>query len=149
MNKSGKGPNLTWIFIGLSFAVAAITLSMTSYDQFLSDNGVSVSDDFNAIYGNISSQSSSLDSINSEASEGNNWWTTVTTLGDGTLNVFVTGLASIGAFFQMGTIASSLLSTTKTAIPGLDVLFGLLISISVLFIVMSLIKARRGLSDTA
>ena len=149
MNKLGKGPNLTWIFIGISFAVVAITLSMTSYNQFLSDNGVLVSDDFNSIYGNVSEQGNALDAINSEATGGTNWWTTVTNIGEGTLNVFVTGLASIGAFFQMGTIASSLLSTTKTAIPGLDALFGLLISISVLYIVMSLIKARRGLSDTA
>jgi len=149
MNKLGKGPNLTWIFIGLSFAVVAITLSMTSYNQFLSDNGVSVSDDFDSIYGNISTEQGSLNSVNTEATGGTNWWKTVTSIGTGTLNVFVTGLASIGAFFQMGTIASSLLSTTKTAIPGLDVLFGLLISISVLYIIMSLIKARRGVSDTA
>ena len=149
MNKLGKGPNLTWIFIGLSFAVVAITLSMSSYDQFLSDNGVSTPVDFDSIYGNISAEQSSLDSINIEATGGTNWWTTVTNIGTGTLNVFVTGLASIGAFFQMGTIASSLLSTTKTAIPGLDALFGLLISISILYVVMGLIKARRGLSDTA
>jgi len=149
MNKLGKGPNLTWIFIGISFAVVAITLSMTSYDQFLSDNGVSTSDDFDNVYGNVSSQQSALDAINTEATGETNWWTTVTNIGTGTLNVFVSGLASIGAFFQMGTIASSLLSTTKTAIPGLDALFGLLISISVLYVVMGLIKARRGLSDTA
>jgi len=149
MNKLGKGPNLTWIFIGISFAIIAITLSMTSYDQFLSDNGVNVSDDFDNIYGNISAEKTSLDAINSEATEGTNWWYTMKTIGAGTFNVFVTGLASIGAFFQMGTIASSLLSTTKTAIPGLDALFGLLISISVLYVVMSLIKARRGVSDTA
>jgi len=147
MNKLGKGPNLTWIFIGLSFAVVAITLSMSSYDQFLSDNGISMSDDFNNVYANISAEQSSLDAINTEASGGTNWWKTVTNIGTGTLNVFVTGLASIGAFFQMGTIASSLLSTTKTAIPGLDALFGLLISISIIYIIMSLIKARRGLSD--
>jgi len=149
MNNLGKGPNLTWIFIGISFAIVAITLSMTSYDQFLSDNNVSVSDDFNNIYRNVSEQGNSLDAIQSEASGGTNWWTTMGDIGTGTLNVFVTGLASIGAFFQMGTVASSLLSTTKTAIPGLDALFGLLISISVLYVVMSLIKARRGLSDTA
>ncbi len=82
MNKLGKDPNLTWIFIGISFAVVAITLSMTSYNQFLSDNGVLVSDDFNSIYGNVSEQGNVLDAINSEATGGTNWWTTVTNIGE-------------------------------------------------------------------
>lgn len=149
MNKLGKGPNLTWIFIGIAFAIVAITLSMTSYEQFLSDNGVSVSDGFSDIYNNISSEQDSIDAISGEATANSNIFDVVGTIAGGTLNVFVTGLTSIGAFFNMGTLASSIFSTTKTAIPGLDALFGLLILISTLYIVMALIKARRGVGDTA
>lgn len=149
MNKQGKGPNLTWIFIGLAFAVTAITLSMTSYGTFLSDNGASIPDNFDSIYGNISAEQSNLDSINSEATSSSNIFGVVKDIGGGALVVFVTGLSSIGAFFSMGSIASSILSTTQNAIPGLDALFGLLILVAGLYIVMALIKARRGVSDTA
>ena len=53
MNRQGKGPNLTWIFIGIAFAVVVLTLAMTSMDTFLADNNVSSSDTFNNIYGGI------------------------------------------------------------------------------------------------
>ena len=149
MNKSGKGPNLTWIFIGVAFAITAMTLSFTSYDTFLSDNNISVSDRFNDISENITGEQDALDIINAEATASSNIYDIITSISGGALNVFVTGLSSIGAFFKMGKLASSILSTTQTAIPGLDAIFGLLILVSGLYIVMRLITARRGVSDTA
>jgi len=149
INKKGKGPNLTWIFIGVAFAITAMTLSFTSYDTFLSDNGISVSNEFNNISGNISGEQDSLNIIKSEATANSNIYDIVTSIGGGVLNVFVTGLSSIGAFFKMGKLTSSIFSTTATAIPGLDALFGLFILVSGLYIVMRLITARRGVNDTA
>lgn len=149
MNKIGKGPNLTWIFIGIAFAIVTITLSMTSYEQFLSDNGVSVSDGFSDIRDNMSSKQDSIDIISGEATAESGIFDVVGNILGGTLNVFVTGLTSIGAFFNMGKLASSIFSTTMEAIPGLDALFGLLILISTLYIIMTLIKARRGVGNTA
>lgn len=149
MNKAGKGPNLTWIFIGLAFAVTAMTLSFTSYDTFLSDNSISASDNFNSISSDISGQQNSLDVIKAEATANTNIYDVVTAVGGGALNVFVTGLSSIGAFFKMGKLVSSIFSTTQTAIPGLDAIFGLFILVSGLYIVMRLITARRGVSDSA
>jgi len=149
MNKLGKGPNLTWIFIGIACAITCITLSMTSFDDFLSDNGVSVSDDFTNFQGNISAEQTAINAINSEATLTKN---IVGVFGDvvsGTINVFVTGLSSIGAFFNMSKVVSSIFSSTKEAIPGLDALFGLLILIAGFYIAMAIIKARRGLSDTS
>ena len=149
MNKLGKGPNLTWIFIGIAFAIVSITLSMTSYEQFLSDNGVSVSDGFSDIYRNISSEQDSLDIISDEATANTNIFGVVGDIAGGTSNVFITGLSSIRAFFDMNALASSIFSTSMTAIPGLDALFGLLVLISGLYIIMALIKARRGVGDVA
>jgi len=149
MNKIGAGPNLTFIFIGIAFAITAITLSMTAYNGFLEDNGVSLSDNFGNIYGNISEEQTSLQSIQSDATSSSNIFDVVKDIGGGAIVVFVTGLSSIGAFFKMGKMASSIFSTTQAAIPGLDALFGLLILISVLYIVMRLISARRGVSDSA
>jgi len=149
MNRIGKGPNLTWIFIGIAFAITAITLSMTSFNTLLEDNGISISDNFDNIYGNISAEQAEINSIQSEASSKGNIYDVVKDIGGGALVVFVTGLSSIGAFFSMGKLASSILSTTQTAIPGLDALFGLLILVGVLYIMMRLITARRGVSNSA
>jgi len=104
MNRIGKGPNLTWIFIGIAFAITAITLSMTSFNTLLEDNGISISDNFDNIYGNISAEQAEINSIQSEASSKGNIYDVVKDIGGGALVVFVTGLSSIGAFFSMGKI---------------------------------------------
>ena len=145
INKRAKGPTLTWIFIGITFAITVMTVSMTSYTTFLSDNGLSPSDKFGDIYADISDEQNSLDTINSEATSSSNIYDVF----EGVTNVFVTGLSSIGAFFKMGKLASSIFSTTQEAIPGFDCLFGLFIMVSGLYIIMRLITARRGVSDTA
>lgn len=149
MNKQGKGPTLTWIFIGIAFAITAMTLSFTSYDTFLSDNGLSTSEGFDNIHTDISGEQDDLDLIHSEATANENIYDIVSSIAGGALNVFVTGLSSIGAFFEMGTLASSIFSTTQEAIPGLDAIFGLFILVSGLYIIMRLITARRGVPDTA
>lgn len=145
MNKKGKGPTLTWIFIGIAFAITVMTLSMTSYITFLSDNGLSISDKFGDIYTDVSGEQDSLNVISSEATASSNIYDVF----EGVTNVFVTGLSSIGAFFKMGKLSSSIFSTSKEAIPGFDYLFGLFILVSGLYIIMRLITARRGVSDTA
>ena len=145
ISKQAKGPTLTWIFIGIAFAITAMTISMTSYTTFLSDNGITTSDKFGDIYDDISGEQSNLDTIKNEATIPSNIYDVF----EGVTNVFVTGLSSIGAFFKMGKLASSIFSTTQEAIPGLDALFGLFILVSGLYIIMRLITARRGVSDTA
>jgi len=145
MNKNGKGPNLTWIFIGISVAIVVITLSTNAYTTFLEDNSVEVSDNFKAISGNISENQDTIDTIQGEAT---NTKKITGVLKEG-VNVFVTGLSSIGAFFKMGTLATSILKISQTAIPGFDSLFGLMILIAVFYISMAIIKARRGVSDTS
>ena len=145
MNKNGKGPNLTWIFIGISVAIVVITLFTNAYTTFLEDNSVEVSDNFKAISGNISENQDTIDTIQGEAT---NTKKITGVLKEG-VNVFVTGLSSIGAFFKMGTLATSILKVSQTAIPGFDSLFGLMILIAVFYISMAIIKARRGVSDTS
>lgn len=145
MNKKAHEPTLTWVFIGLAFAITAITLSMASYSTFLLDNGISISDNFGEIHAEISDEQGSLEAINKEATISSNIYDVY----GGVSNVFITGLSSIGAFFKMGKLTSSIFSTSKEAIPGFDSLFGLFIMVSGLYIVMKLITARRGVSNTA
>jgi len=149
MNKSAKGPNLTWIFIGIAVSVVVITLAFSSYTTFLQDNSVEVSNKITAIQSNISSNQDTIDSIQKTATDPKNVRGVFKDITGGALNVFVTGLASIGAFFQMGKLASSILATTKSSIPGFNALFGLLTLISVFYISMAIIKARRGTTDTS
>ena len=48
-----KGPNLTWIFIGMAIAIVVLTLSFSTMSTFLSDNNVSISDQFGATGDNL------------------------------------------------------------------------------------------------
>ena len=73
----------------------------------------------------------------------------IKTATEGVLAVFVTGLASIGAFFQMVTLSTSLLNTVKVAIPGFDALLGLFILIATIYVVMRLINSRRGIGGVS
>ena len=149
MNKLGKGPTLTWIMIGIAFAITVLTLSLSTYDTFLIDNNVNTSDNFNEIKGNLSSADSDISSLGEDLQDKGDALSIFKNIAYGSFNVFVTGLTTIGKFFTMGKSVSALLSTSQKAIPGLDALFGLLIMVAGIYIVMGIIKARRGTSETA
>jgi len=147
MNNIGKGPTLTWIFIGLAVALTVITLAMGSYDTFLSDNNATISSEYSSTYQNLSDSSSELLGYKEDLTN----WDKITKIFSATAltTVFVTGLSAIGTFFQMITLTNGILETAKTVIPDLDALIGLLIVIISVFISMKLIQARRGTSNVS
>lgn len=148
MNKIGKGPTLTWVFIALAVALTVLTLSMSSYDTFLSENNGSISSDYSGVYENLSDSSNTLFGYKADLTDEsliNKIWDGV----GGITNVFITGLTSIGTFFGMITLTTKLFGTMQSVIPNFTALIGLLILISSVYIAMSLIKARRGSTDIA
>jgi len=142
MNRIGKGPTLTWVFIGLAVALTVITISMSSYDTFLAENNATVGSQYSSTYQNLSDDASELLGYKEDLTN----WDKITKIFSATAltTVFVTGLSAIGTFFSMITLTNGILETAKTVIPGLDALIGLLIVIISVFISMKLIQARRG-----
>lgn len=149
MNKLGKGPNLTWLFIGVVIAVLVMVTSFSNYATFITDNDGNLSDTFTSVQGQVESTQPDLEDIGTEASSLTKITQILKSAAASSLVVFVTGLSAVGELFQLGTVVTSLFNIGKEAIPGLNALFGALILISVFFIGMSLIKARRGTGDRA
>ena len=146
-----KGPNLTWIFIGMAIAIVALTLSFSTYGTFLSDNNVSISDQFGATEGNLTDIQSDIYELGgtdgglSDRSLLKDVWNAAT----GTVNVFVMGLAAISEFFRMIALIDNIFAIVESAVPGFNALFGLLTVIITIYISISVLKAKRGSSEKA
>jgi len=146
-----KGPNLTWIFIAIAMAIVVLTLSFTSFETFLSDNNVSTnsifgdtSNNLTAIQGNVELLGSDTGGLSDKGLLEAIWDSTA-----GVVNVFIMGLSAIGKFFDMIPIVSDILTLMQTVIPGTEILVGLFTLIITVYISLSILKAKRGSSETA
>ena len=147
----GKGPNLTWTFIGIAVAIAVLTLSFSSFETFLSDNNVSLDDSFSETEGNLSEIKGDIYELGgtdgglADRSLLKDVWNAAS----GTVNVFVMGLAAISEFFRMIGIIDNVFALVEGVIPGLNTLFGLFTVIITIYISISILKAKRGSSEKA
>ncbi len=147
----GKGPNLTWIFIGIAVSMVVLTLSFSSFESFLTDNNVSLDDSFDKAGGNLSEVQENIYELGgttgglSDRSLLKDVWNAAS----GTVNVFVMGLAAISEFFRMIGIIDNVFAIMAGVIPGFDALFGLFTVIITLYISISILKAKRGSSEKA
>jgi len=146
-----KGPNLTWIFIGIAVAIVVLTISFSSYETFLDDNNVSLDDSFRNTKSNLSEIQGDIYELGgtngglSDRSLLKDVWNAAS----GTVNVFVMGLAAISEFFRMVGIIDNVFAIMKGVIPGLNALFGLFAVIVTIYISISILKAKRGSSEKA
>ena len=146
-----KGPNLTWIFIGIAVAIVVLTISFSSYETFLDDNNVSLDDSFRNTKSNLSEIQGDIYELGgtngglSDRSLLKDVWNAAS----GTVNVFVMGLAAISEFFRMVGIIDNVFAIMKGVIPGLNALFGLFAVIVTIYISLSILKAKRGSSEKA
>jgi len=147
----GKGPNLTWTFIGIAVAIVVLTLSFSSFETFLSDNNVSLDDSFSETEGNLSEIKGDIYELGgtdgglADRSLLKDVWNAAS----GTVNVFVMGLAAISEFFRMIGIIDNVFALVEGVIPGLNTLFGLFTVIITIYISISILKAKRGSSEKA
>ena len=146
-----KGPNLTWIFIGIAVFIVVLTLSFSTFEDFLNDNGVSLDDSFNTAEGNLSAIQDNIYELGgttgglSDRSLLKDVWNAAS----GTVNIFVMGLAAISEFFRMIGIIDNVFAIAEGIIPGFDALFGLFAVIITVYISISVLKAKRGSSEKA
>ncbi len=147
----GKGPNLTWIFIGIAISMVVLTLSFSTFETFLNDNNVSLDDSFDKAGGNLSSVQGDIYELGgtNDGSSDRSLLKVVWNAASGTVNIFVMGLAAISEFFRMIGIIDNVFAIIEGVIPGLNALFGLFTIIITVYISISVLKAKRGSSEKA
>lgn len=147
MNKSGKA-NLTWTLIGMAIFITVITISYSTYTQFLADNTGTINELYTGYYENLSSTQGSINIVAGDVSDKSlifKIWTAAGAL----VTVFVRGLGAIDKFLDMIPIVNEIINVIELAIPGFGALLGLVILIATVWISVKLIQAARGTGSEA
>ncbi len=147
----GKGPNLTWIFIGIAVAIVVLTIAFSSYETFLTDNNVSMEASWGEAENNLTVIQDNIYELGGTSGglADRSLLKDVWNAASGTVNVFVMGLAAISEFFRMIGIIDNVFAIVEGVIPGLNALFGLFTIIITMYISISILKAKRGSSEKA
>ena len=147
----GKGPNLTWIFIGIAVAIVVLTIAFSSYETFLTDNNVSMEASWGEAENNLTVIQDNIYELGGTSGglADRSLLKDVWNAASGTVNVFVMGLAAISEFFRMIGIIDNVFAIVEGVIPGLNALFGLFAVIVTIYISISVLKAKRGSSEKA
>jgi hypothetical protein len=144
-NKKGVNPTLTKILIGTVIGVFVLVSLFTAYTTFLTDNGVSVSDETQGYFADLTTEGDVLNSFSGNVTAKES----VNAIWEGVSNVFVVGIGAIGKFFQMIPILSTVLGIVEKAIPGFSSLFGIFVLIITIYITMQIIASKRGTTAKA
>lgn len=140
MNSKGASPTLTKILIAALIGVFTLVTLFSSYITFLGDNGVSISNETQGYYANLSKQQGNLNNLTEQVTAKE----TANAVWEGISNVFVVGLGAITKFFQMIPIIGELINIIESAIPGFSGLFMLASLIILVYITMQIIASKRG-----
>lgn len=137
-------PTLTKIlFAGLLITFVAATL-ISIYATFAVDNNSFIEEPYRSVFYNISDKYSSFQDVgNSVKDEGlvKNILNFGENLITGTVNVFVTGLEAMGAFFEMIPLFGDILAAISLGIPQLAGLLSLATLIIGIFVAMRYIQS--------
>lgn len=148
MNRLGKGPTLTWIFIGLIIGTTIAMMSFNSYFNFLEVNNKTSNIDTYIEGANLTNQTTNIQNlVNTSTDRG--LVTTALAIGTGIVNTFVVGLKSIVTLFEMIPIITDILNVLQTVVPGIEIIIGLAILVATVYITMAYIKAARGTGSEA
>lgn len=142
--------NLTNILFAGLIITFTITVFIGQYANFAVMNNSTIEDRYMKVFENISNQKSSFESIGSTVQD-QGLVTTILNVGEslitGTVNVFVTGLKAMGAFFDMIPLWGNIISAISFGIEELSGLMNLLILIIGIFIAMHYIKSVSNKND--
>jgi len=142
-NKQGRGPSLTWIFIGLLVGLTVIILAISSYQGILTNNGGSIDGNYSDYYsdfqGYYDNSTATANSLNNRG-----LLETIFTGFGQTFNTFVVGLGAIAQLFGMVPLIGSMIQTLNSALPGFSALISLIFLVAIVYIGMKYIQARRG-----
>lgn len=140
-------PSLSAIMVMSLVAVFAVGLSFQVYTSWIVSNEGTIDPQYSFIYDELTS---SYDSLVSEAGvigNENSAKSILSQIGDvatGAINIFVIGLSSIGQFFSLIPILTSILEMIRLVFPMIDAVIGLAIVIMVFYFAMRFIKSARG-----
>jgi hypothetical protein len=142
---------LTTIFFICLFSVFAIVNAFNLYVGFASVNNITIEDKYSAAFQNITSKYSDLNNLSvniSSPTSAQNIFDAAKSATNSVINVFVTGLSSIGMFFSMIPIIGSLFSTITEIFPLFNILLGSFITLIIgVYIAMAYIKAASNKSQ--
>jgi hypothetical protein len=140
-------PGLTKILFATLVVVFLTTTMFSAYVGFAGLNGAIIDPQYSAIFSTISSQQAALDGIAGSVGDQGKV-KSILNLGanlvTGTVNVFVTGLEAIGAFFSMLPIIGNILSAVSIGIPALNGLIGLITTIIMVYLAMRYIQTASN-----
>jgi hypothetical protein len=141
---TANNPGLTKIlFAGLIITFVA-TVLISNYATFAIMNNSTIQEPYKSIFYNISSKYSDLQTVGGTVKDEGlvknilNFGQNAIT---GTVNVFVTGLEAMGAFFEMIPIFGDILSAISFGVPQLAGLISLAILIIGIFVAMRYIQS--------
>jgi hypothetical protein len=137
-------PNLTKILFAALIVTFVATVLIINYSNFAVYNNATIEEPYRSIFYNISNLQDDFEDVGYAAKNQSlveNILDFGATLTEGTINVFVTGLKAMGAFFDMIPLIGQILSAISVGLPALEGLFGLLILIAGIYIAMRYIQS--------
>lgn len=137
-------PGLTKIlFMGLVLTFLATTI-FGAYLGFANLNGATIEEPYKTAFENIGSQYNGFETVGNTAKD-KGLVTNILNFGGslitGTVNVFVTGLTAMAAFFDMVPVISNILGAISLGIPALSGLIGLLTLMIGVYVAMRYIQS--------
>jgi hypothetical protein len=137
-------PTLTHILIAMLIGLFAMTTVWSSYQQFMTDNAITLNGNFTNTYNNITDIYNETQGIGYSMTDDTSGTGPLRRIWEGAANTFLIGLSSIGMFFEMIPLIGNLFSTIGNVVPGFRGLLGLFTLVITIYIAMSYIRAVRG-----
>lgn len=145
-----RGPNLTWVMIGVVVFVGVMSLIYSSdwgiYNNFMTDNGQSISSEYRTLYGNLTGQKDDLGGFASDFSDFS-IKSTVVGAGSAILSTLNIGMNAIRLLGNAPNYVLSIFTVAGKALHIPEPLSWMITTIIIIFLAAKLIKALRGQSD--
>jgi len=144
-----KGPTLTNIGIMMILALFVTMMSFSMYTNIIIDNGGQIDNNYSFIYSALGDSYDDVVAQTDVISDKDeiSILNKVSDFAFGTINVFVLGLKSIGAFFGYIPLLQTIFQIANDVFPQFNALIGLLITVISLYVAMRYIQSARGTSE--
>jgi hypothetical protein len=144
-------PNLTKIMIGMLIGTCLFGILFNIYIDFGNRNGLRLDEPYKSAMEKISGSYSQFSEVAGQASQ-QSLVTNIYNAGKnaitGTVNIFVVGLDALGMFFNMIPLIGDILQAIALVFPQFNILIGLLMTITALYIAMRYIQSASNKFDT-
>ena len=142
-----KDNSLTTIVIAILVSLTALILTTNFYIEFGNLNNISSDTEYGQYLQDLGSEYDSFADSADEISDPNalrSIFGATRGIVTGTVNVFIIGLESIGVFFEMIPLIGNLFSILGKAIPGFQLIWGMLVTIIGFYIGMRYLQSASN-----